>query len=145
MCYSEFNDIIEAIAQMDADVITIETSRSDMELLDKSILEQIIISVLSGLNDMSHFPDQVLSLFNFSFNGELISNISSHKYLGVTLSHCAKWSEHVENIAKTISKHLGVLRKLKFNMNRLSLEKMYLVYVRPIFEYACEAWDNCGT
>jgi len=34
MCYSEFNDIIEAIAKMDADVITIETSRSDMELLE---------------------------------------------------------------------------------------------------------------
>ena len=33
MCYSEFNDIIEAIAEMDADVITIETSRSNMELL----------------------------------------------------------------------------------------------------------------
>ena len=34
MCYSEFNDIIEAIAAMDADVISIETSRSEMELLD---------------------------------------------------------------------------------------------------------------
>ena len=34
MCYSEFNDIIRAIAEMDADVITIETSRSQMELLD---------------------------------------------------------------------------------------------------------------
>jgi hypothetical protein len=34
MCYSEFNDIMAAIAAMDADVITIETSRSDMELLD---------------------------------------------------------------------------------------------------------------
>jgi 5-methyltetrahydropteroyltriglutamate--homocysteine methyltransferase len=34
MCYSEFNDVIKAIADMDADVITIETSRSDMELLD---------------------------------------------------------------------------------------------------------------
>jgi len=34
MCYSDFNDIIEAIAKMDADVITIETSRSDMTLLD---------------------------------------------------------------------------------------------------------------
>ena len=34
MCYSEFNDIMPAIAAMDADVITIETSRSDMELLD---------------------------------------------------------------------------------------------------------------
>ncbi|HTJ12635.1 MAG TPA: 5-methyltetrahydropteroyltriglutamate--homocysteine S-methyltransferase [Dinghuibacter sp.] len=34
MCYSEFNDIIQAIADMDADVITIECSRSQMELLD---------------------------------------------------------------------------------------------------------------
>jgi len=34
MCYSEFNDIIASIADMDADVITIETARSDMELLD---------------------------------------------------------------------------------------------------------------
>ncbi|KEZ76394.1 5-methyltetrahydropteroyltriglutamate--homocysteine S-methyltransferase [Salinisphaera hydrothermalis] len=34
MCYSEFNDIIESIAAMDADCISIETSRSQMELLD---------------------------------------------------------------------------------------------------------------
>jgi 5-methyltetrahydropteroyltriglutamate--homocysteine methyltransferase len=34
MCYSEFNDVIESIAAMDADVITIETSRSDMQLLN---------------------------------------------------------------------------------------------------------------
>ncbi|MUT68962.1 5-methyltetrahydropteroyltriglutamate--homocysteine S-methyltransferase [Stutzerimonas frequens] len=34
MCYSEFNDVIESIAAMDADVITIETSRSQMELLE---------------------------------------------------------------------------------------------------------------
>ena len=34
MCYSEFNDILPWIAAMDADVITIETSRSDMKLLD---------------------------------------------------------------------------------------------------------------
>lgn len=33
MCYAEFNDIIQAIADLDADVITIETSRSNMELL----------------------------------------------------------------------------------------------------------------
>ncbi|MCU1749578.1 5-methyltetrahydropteroyltriglutamate--homocysteine S-methyltransferase [Pseudomonas sp. 6D_7.1_Bac1] len=34
MCYSEFNDVIQSIAAMDADVITLETSRSDMELLE---------------------------------------------------------------------------------------------------------------
>ena len=45
MCYSEFNDIMEAIAQMDADVITIETSRSDMELLDAF--------------DQFHYPNEI--------------------------------------------------------------------------------------
>jgi len=34
MCYAEFNDIIASIADMDADVISIETARSDMELLE---------------------------------------------------------------------------------------------------------------
>jgi 5-methyltetrahydropteroyltriglutamate--homocysteine methyltransferase len=34
MCYSEFNDIIKSIGDMDADVISVETSRSQMELLD---------------------------------------------------------------------------------------------------------------
>ena len=34
MCYAEFNDILPSIAALDADVITIETSRSDMQLLD---------------------------------------------------------------------------------------------------------------
>jgi 5-methyltetrahydropteroyltriglutamate--homocysteine methyltransferase len=34
MCYAEFNDILPAIAALDADVITIESSRSEMELLE---------------------------------------------------------------------------------------------------------------
>ena len=34
MCYCEFNDIMDSIAALDADVITIETSRSDMDLLE---------------------------------------------------------------------------------------------------------------
>ena len=36
MCYCEFNDIMPSIAALDADVISIETSRSDMELLEAS-------------------------------------------------------------------------------------------------------------
>jgi len=40
MCYSEFNDIMPAIASMDADAISIETTRSRMELLDAFALRQ---------------------------------------------------------------------------------------------------------
>ena len=60
-----------------------------------------------------------------------------------SLSKC-KWNEHLENMITNITKHLGILRKLKFSLNRSSLEKMYLVYIRPVFKYACEVWDNCG-
>ena len=44
----------------------------------------------------------------------------------------------------SIYKHLNVLRKLKYNFSGKNLEKLYLVYIRPIFEYASEVWDNCG-
>jgi len=41
MCYPEFNDIMPGIAEMDADVISIETSRSDMEFLLKKAAETL--------------------------------------------------------------------------------------------------------
>ncbi len=55
MCYSEFNDIIEAIAEMDADVISIETSRSNMELLDAFITFKYPNEIGPGVYDI-HSP-----------------------------------------------------------------------------------------
>ena len=46
-CYCEFNDIMDSIAALDADVITIETSRSDMELLE-SLEESLTTRMKSG-------------------------------------------------------------------------------------------------
>ena len=43
-----------------------------------------------------------------------------------------------------MSKHLNILRTLKYRLSRTNLDKLYLVYIRPLFEYACELWDNCG-
>jgi hypothetical protein len=82
--------------------------------------------------------------FNFYFDGKLIPLTSDHKHLGITFSEEAKWNKHVENLIKSVSKHICVLRKLKYKLNRKKLEKLYLIYIRPIFEYACEVWDNCG-
>lgn len=55
MCYSEFNDIIHSIAAMDADVITIETSRSQMELLDAFALFEYPNDIGPGVYDI-HSP-----------------------------------------------------------------------------------------
>ena len=55
MCYSEFNDIISSIADMDADVITIETSRSNMELLDAFVNFEYPNEIGPGVYDI-HSP-----------------------------------------------------------------------------------------
>jgi 5-methyltetrahydropteroyltriglutamate--homocysteine methyltransferase len=55
MCYSEFNDIMPAIAALDADVISIETSRSDMELLDAFVDFQYPNEIGPGVWDI-HSP-----------------------------------------------------------------------------------------
>ncbi|GGD54314.1 5-methyltetrahydropteroyltriglutamate--homocysteine S-methyltransferase [Pseudoxanthomonas indica] len=55
MCYSEFNDIIEAVAAMDADVISIETSRSRMELLDAFVRFRYPYQIGPGVYDI-HSP-----------------------------------------------------------------------------------------
>ncbi|HVZ27436.1 MAG TPA: hypothetical protein VG798_02175, partial [Rhizomicrobium sp.] len=55
MCYSEFNDIIAAVAAMDADVISIETSRSAMKLLDAFVHFRYPSDIGPGVYDI-HSP-----------------------------------------------------------------------------------------
>jgi hypothetical protein len=53
---------------------------------------------------------------DFSFNGKSVPIITSHKHLGVTFSNDAKWNNHVDNIKNSVSKHLNILRKLKYRL-----------------------------
>ncbi|MCB1562930.1 MAG: 5-methyltetrahydropteroyltriglutamate--homocysteine S-methyltransferase [Alphaproteobacteria bacterium] len=55
MCYSEFNDVIKEVAAMDADVISIETSRSQMELLDAFVAFKYPNEIGPGVYDI-HSP-----------------------------------------------------------------------------------------
>lgn len=55
MCYSEFNDIIDSIGAMDADVISIETSRSQMELLEAFVSYKYPNEIGPGVYDI-HSP-----------------------------------------------------------------------------------------
>ncbi|KRA17867.1 5-methyltetrahydropteroyltriglutamate--homocysteine S-methyltransferase [Lysobacter sp. Root604] len=55
MCYAEFNDIIEAVAALDADVISIETSRSRMELLEAFVRYRYPNGIGPGVYDI-HSP-----------------------------------------------------------------------------------------
>ncbi|PCI97092.1 MAG: 5-methyltetrahydropteroyltriglutamate--homocysteine S-methyltransferase [Alphaproteobacteria bacterium] len=55
MCYSEFNDVMQEVADMDADVISIETSRSQMELLEAFVAFKYPNEIGPGVYDI-HSP-----------------------------------------------------------------------------------------
>lgn len=55
MCYSEFNDIIDSVAALDADVVSIETARSQLELLDAFVRFKYPLEIGPGVYDI-HSP-----------------------------------------------------------------------------------------
>lgn len=72
MCYSEFNDIMDAVAKMDADVISIECSRSKMELLDSFQKSSYPNGIGPGVYDI-HSPrvpdeEEMIDLMNRALN-----------------------------------------------------------------------------
>ncbi|MBC7390449.1 MAG: 5-methyltetrahydropteroyltriglutamate--homocysteine S-methyltransferase [Opitutaceae bacterium] len=94
MCYSEFNDIIQNIADMDADVITIETSRSQMELLDAFVDFKYPNEIGPGVYDI-HSPrvptkEEMIYLLNKALNVLPVRNLWVNPDCGLKTR---KWPE----------------------------------------------------
>ena len=72
-----------------------------------------------------------------------ISEVENHKHLGFYFSNDGSWHTHITYIKEKAWKRINIMRKLKFQLNRKSLEIIYTVFIRPILEYGNEIWDNC--
>jgi 5-methyltetrahydropteroyltriglutamate--homocysteine methyltransferase len=110
MCYAEFNDIIEAIAGLDADVITIEASRSDMELLDAFIDFRYPNDIGPGVYDI-HSPnvpttEDIVSLLKMA--GERIS----HKQLWVN-PDCGLKTRQWDEVRKALANMVEAAKILR--------------------------------
>ena len=79
-----------------------------------------------------------------SMNNVVIKNVDIHKHLGISFSNDAKWNSHIELTVSRAWKRIGLLRSLKFLLNRSCLEKLYISFIRPILEYSNSVWDNCS-
>ena len=72
-----------------------------------------------------------------------ITEVESHKHLGLYLSNDCTWHEHINYIKEKAWYRINILRKLKLNLDRKSLETIYLTFIRPLLEYGDIIWDNC--
>ena len=57
-------------------------------------------------------------------NNVPITNVSEHKHLGVVLSNNGKWHSHISSMVKRAWQRIGILRTLKFHLNRSCLERL---------------------
>ena len=72
-----------------------------------------------------------------------IVEVESHKHFGVILSADCTWHKHIKYITDKAWGRINIMRRLKFKLDRKSLEIIYTTFIRPLLEYSDVIWDNC--
>ena len=79
---------------------------------------------------------------NLIMNNTIIITVTEHKHLGLQLSDDGNWNKHIDMITKKAFSRVNILRKLKFILDRKTLETIYITFIRPLLEYADVVWDT---
>ena len=100
---------------------------------------------------MKFHPDKctVLTISNkktqlkkqYILHGRTLNQVTSSKYLGVTISSDLKWEKHISNICQKANTTIGFLKRNLNIPNSSIKEKAYTSLVRPIVEYGSTVWD----
>ena len=72
---------------------------------------------------------------DLSLQGHIISSVPQHKHLGIVLSHNLRWNAHINDVVTRCSKKINMMKQFKFELDRKSLEIIYLSFIRPSMEY----------
>ena len=76
-------------------------------------------------------------------NQKQVTEVTSHKHLGLVFSNDCSWHEHLEYLKAKAWSRINIMRKLKFKFDRRSLQTIFFSFIRPLLEYADVVWDNC--
>ena len=103
-------------------------------LLNPTKTESLMFS--RKLNKPSHPP-----LF---MESQQIMAVESHKNFGAILSADCIWHKHIKYITDKAWGRINIMRRLKFKLDRKSLEIIYTTFIRPLLEYSDVIWDKCA-
>ena len=76
-------------------------------------------------------------------NNQPIAEVTSHKHLVLVCCSDCTWHDHFEHIKAKAWARINVMRKLKFQLDRKSLQIMYFFFIRPLLEYGDVVLSNC--
>ena len=103
----------------------------------------LIILNQTKTNAMTFTRKQETNWDDAKFNNIVIKDNKTHTHLGITLSSDATWAEHIQKIYEKAAIRLNIMRMLKYDIDRKSLLRFYISFIRPILEYGNIIWDNC--
>ena len=75
------------------------------------------------------------------FDDIVLPETKTHKHLSLTLRSNLSWSSHIDTILNSVAPVVEVLKKLKYQVDKESLEKNYFNFIRPKLEYGNYIWD----
>jgi hypothetical protein len=71
-----------------------------------------------------------------------IEEVNSHTHLGIYFNNKLLWQDQIKYLKTQAYKRQNILGSLKYKLTRAILQKIYLLYIRPILEYTDIVWDN---
>ena len=79
---------------------------------------------------------------NVVLNDTLLERVKCTKFLGVLIDECLTWKNHIDCMAKTVSRNIGVMNKLKFCIPNRILHTLYCSLILPYLNYGILIWGN---
>ena len=136
-----------------ADDTTIPTSKSDYsELVQLTNNELKNVSKWTDSNQLTLNSDKTELMIitmrqidennNFSFNNEVINPTYSCRFLGVILDHKLSFKCHIDLVISKISRHSGILYKIKHCLPFATRLNYYFAFMYPYLSYNIEVWGE---
>ncbi len=96
-----------------------------------------VYMIISNKNNNRVYP-------NLYLNGQILTKVTSHKHLGITLAKDMTWNLHIDAIIKKAASRLSGIRRIRFLITRKARVSLYNALVLPILEYGGGViFDNC--
>ncbi len=95
-----------------------------------------VYMVISNKPNPPDYPDLYL-------NRVKLKKVSSHKHLGIILTHNMKWGIHIDDAISKANKRLNGIRRIRFLITREARILLYKALVLPVLEYGNVLYDNC--
>ena len=117
---------------------------------DLAEIEIVLNDDLGKLKEWANKKTEVMLISNIFhdydprpiYDDTLLNIVETHKHLGIRLSTNNKWTKYMDSIIDPASKQVLYLRKLKYQLSKHTLDRLYCIYLRPLLEYGSEIWDG---